>query len=98
MMSSKKFISGRRWGWDGLREQHWNMYITLCKIDDHCKFRAWGRAPKPMLCDNAEEWGGEGGGKGVQDGGGTQVYLSLIHDGVWQKSPQYFKVIILQLK
>ena len=26
--------------------------------------------PKPVLSDNLEEWGGEGGGRGVQDGGG----------------------------
>ena len=26
--------------------------------------------PKPVLSDNSEEWGGEGGGRGVQDGGG----------------------------
>ena len=36
--------------------------------------------------------------EGVQDGGGTHVYLRPIHDDVWQKSPQYLKVIILQLK
>ena len=24
---------GRRWEWDDLREQHWNMYITICEID-----------------------------------------------------------------
>ena len=53
---------------------------------------------KAVLCDSEEEGGGEGGGKGVQDGGGTHVYLRPIHDDVWQKSPQYLKVIILQLK
>ena len=25
---------GRRRGWDDLRESHWNVYITVCKIDD----------------------------------------------------------------
>ena len=34
-------LSGRRWGWDDLREQPWNMYITICKINDQCKFSAW---------------------------------------------------------
>ena len=52
---------------------------------------------KPMLWGNPEGWGGEGGGKGVQDGG-TQVHPWLIHVDVWQKPPQYCKVIILQLK
>ena len=29
-------LCGKRQGWDDLREQHWNMYITICKIDDQC--------------------------------------------------------------
>ena len=44
--------------------------------------------PKPVLWDNPEGWGGEGGGRDVQDGG-THVYLCLIHIDVWQKPPQY---------
>ena len=36
-----------------------------------------------------------GGGSG---GGGTHVYLWLIHVDIWQKLSQYCKVIILQLK
>ena len=27
-------------------EKHWNMYVTICKIDDQCKFNAWSSAPK----------------------------------------------------
>ena len=27
-----------------LREQLWNMYITICETDDQCKFDAWNRA------------------------------------------------------
>ena len=30
--------------------------------------------------------------------GGTYVHLWLIHVYVWQKPPQYYKVIICQLK
>ena len=52
---------------------------------------------KPVLWGNPEGWGGEGGGRGIQDVG-TRVYLWLIHVDVWQKPPQYCKVIILQLK
>ena len=39
-------------------------------------------------------------GRDVQDGGGggTHVYLWLIHVDVWKKPSQYCKVIILQLK
>ena len=47
--------------------------------------------------DDPEGWGGEGGGRRVQ-GGGTHVHQWLIHADVWQKPPQYCKVISLQLK
>ena len=40
-------------------------------------------------------WGGRW--EGVQDGG-THVHPWLIHADVWQKPPQYCKVIRLQLK
>ena len=52
---------------------------------------------KSVHWDNPEGWGGEGGGRKVQEGG-THVYLRLIHVDVWQKPPQYCKEIILQLK
>ena len=42
-------------------------------------------------------WDGEGGGRGLQDGE-KHVYPWLIHVNVWQKPPQYCKVISLQLK
>ena len=40
---------------------------------------------------------GAGMGAGIKREG-TQVYLCPIHVDVWQKSPQYCKVMILQLK
>ena len=46
--------------------------------------------------DDPEGWDGEGGGKGVQDGG--HMYTWLIHVNAWQKPLQYCKVISLQLK
>ena len=54
--------------------------------------------PKLVLWENPEGWDGEGGGRGLQDGGTTYVYLWLTHVDVWQKPSQYCKVIILQLK
>ena len=39
-------LCGRRQGWDDLREQHWNMYFTICEIDHQSKFDAWNRALK----------------------------------------------------
>ena len=47
--------------------------------------------------DDPEGWDGEGGGRGVQEGG-THVHPWLIHVNVWQKPLQYYKVISLQLK
>ena len=38
--------SGRRWWWNDLREQHWNIYITTCDIDNQCEFNAWSGTPK----------------------------------------------------
>ena len=43
---------------------------------------------KLVLWDNLEGWGGEGGGRGVQDRG-THVHPWLTHVDVWQKPPQY---------
>ena len=50
--------------------------------------------PKLVHWDNPEGWDGEGGGRGVWDGG----HLWLIHVSVWQKPPQYCNVISLQIK
>ena len=78
-----------------LKEQHWNMYITICKTK--CKFDAWSRAFKVSALGQPRGmgWGGrwEGG-----SGWGDHVYLRLIHVDVWQKPPQYCKVISLQWK
>ena len=50
----------------------------------------------PVLWDNPEGWDGEGGGWGVQDEE-THVHPLMIQVNVWQKPPQYCKVISLQL-
>ena len=52
---------------------------------------------KPVYWNNPEGWDGKGGGREVQEGG-THVHPWLIHINVWQKPPQYCKVISLQLK
>ena len=50
-----------------------------------------------MGCDTQKEWDGwEKGGRLKREG--TYVYLWLNHIVVWQKSTQYCKEIILQLK
>ena len=55
------------------------------------------RHAKQLHWDKPEGWDGEGGGRGVQDGG-AHVQLWLIHVNVWQNPPQHCKVISLQLK
>ena len=62
-----------------------------------CKFNAWSRALKAGALGQARVWGGEGGRRGVQDGG-TNVHPMA--DSCWcmAKKSQYFKAIILQLK
>ena len=49
---------------------------------------------KLVFWDSPEGWDGEASGRGVQDEG-THVHTWLINVNVWQKPPQYCKVIIL---
>ena len=51
------------------------------------------RELNPGLCNNLEGWDGEEGGRE-----GTYVYLRLMYVNVCQKSAQFCKVVILQLK
>ena len=50
------------------------------------------RHSKPVHWDNPERWDGEAGGRGVWDRE-THVHPWLIHVNVWQKPPQYYKII-----
>ena len=90
-------LCGRRRGWNDLREQHWNMYITICEIDDWSKFDAWNRALKASTLGQPRGMGWGGRLERIS-GQGTHVHPWLIHVNVWQKPPQYCKVISLQLK
>ena len=53
--------------WDDLREQHRNIYITVCKIDNY--WESDTGQTKPLLCNNLEGWGREGVGRMVQGAG-----------------------------
>ena len=67
--------------------KHWNMYITICKIDSQWKFAVWRMELKPsVLSDNLE----------VQEGG--DICIPMADSCWWQKWTQYCKAIILQLK
>ena len=73
------------------------MYITICKTDDLCKFKGGSRAPTAGALGQSRGWGEEGGGRVIQDWGGTCVPW-LIRVDVWQKLSQYCKVVMLKLK
>ena len=51
---------------------------------------------RPVLWDNPEGWGGEGGGRRVQDRG-KHVHPWLIHVNVWQKPPQDCNYITIKI-
>ena len=73
------------------------MYITICKTDDQYKFDECSRALKVRALGQPRGMGW--GGKWVRDSGwGTHVHPWLIPVDVWQKTPQYCKVISFQLK
>ena len=38
--------------------------------------RLYAGNPKLVLCDNLEGWGGEGGGRGIQEGGITYMPMA----------------------
>ena len=90
-------LCGRRWRWDDLREEHWNMYITKGETDHQSRFDAWDKVLGPVHWDDPEGWDGERRWEG-DSGWGTHVYLWLIHVNLWPKPLQYCKVISLQLK
>ena len=72
------------------------MYI-ICEIDRQSRLDAWDR----VLRDGALGWPGGMGWEGRWErvsGGGAHVHPWLINVNVWQKPPQYCKVISLQLK
>ena len=60
------------------------------------RLNAWDKCSGLVHWEDPEGWGGEGGGRGDQDGG-THVNPWLIHVNVWQKPLQYCKVVSLQL-
>ena len=105
MRDSKKdtdFLdSGRRRGWDDLREQHWNMYITICEIDDQSKFDAWHSKVHKALKASALGWprgmGWEGSERGVRGGVGGHMYTHGWFMSMYGKK-HYNIVISLQLK
>ena len=58
------------------RKSNMETYITTCKIDSQWKFAVWLRELKQGLCNNLEEWDGEGDGREVQEGGDVCVAVA----------------------
>ena len=72
----------------------WKPITTVCKTTNGNVLTQ--RTPI-RLCNNLEGWEGwEVGGRFQTEG--TSVHLWLMHAAVWQKSNQYCKAIINQLK
>ena len=76
-------------GWGRLREQHWNVCITICKTDGQCGFADDVRGSGSGLADKLKGWGGRCRREG------TYVHLWLIHVDVWWKPTQYCKAVII---
>ena len=60
--------SGRRRGWDVLREQHWNKYTIKGETDHQPRLDAWDKGSGLVHWEDPEGWDGEGGGSGDRDG------------------------------
>ena len=83
-------LCGRGWGWDGLEEGHWNMYI-ICETDCQSRFDAWYR----VLRASALGWPRgmvQGGRREEGLGWGTHVYLWRIHVDIWQNQYHIVKL------
>ena len=83
--------------WENSIETCMYFMYFICEIDHQSRFDAWDR----VLRAGALGWPWGVGWGGRWEGGsgwGTRVYPWLIHLTVWQKPPQYCKVISLQLK
>ena len=73
-IKNRPLDSGRKQGWDDLREYYWNMYITIGETDDQPSSMHETGHSKLVHWDDPEGWDGGGGGRKVWDRG-TYVYL-----------------------
>ena len=77
--------------------KHRNTYITTCKIASGSLIYDAGN-PKPVLCDNLEGKGGEGGVREVQEGRDTYIPIADSFMPWMYGKNLHNIVIILQLK
>ena len=84
---------GRRWGWDDSKEC-WNMYITICEIDDQSKFNTWNRTRKAGALRPPREMGWGGSWEGGLGWGDTCAPEADSCQCMAKKNPpQYYKVV-----
>ena len=69
-------VSGRRRGWDDLREWHRSICITMCKIDNQCEFDARSRAPKAGFLGQPKGIGCGGRWEGDSGRGVTRIRMA----------------------
>ena len=74
-----------------MREQHWDMYITICKASENLLYNT-GSSMTTQRCGVGWEVGR------TFKRERTLEYLWLVHADAWQKPKQHCKIIILQLK
>ena len=80
-------LCGRRRGWDVSREQHRNLYTIKGETDYRPRLDAWDKCSYLVLWEDLEEAGGEGGGRGDQDGENmwTQGLFISMYDKIHYK-------------
>ena len=89
--------SGRRRRWDKLREEHGNIYITICEIDTKWEFAG----SSTQSSETTQGWMEREMRAGSRETGQMSIggwFLWLIHVAVGRKPAQYCKAIILQSK
>ena len=61
---------GKGEGGDKLKEQHWDIYITICKIDSQWEFAVWcwELKPRDLWRPRGVGWGGRWEGSSTEKG------------------------------
>ena len=69
--------SGGRRGGNKLREEHWNIHITICEIDSQWGFAVWHRELNVVLCNNLAVSGVGCGGRWERGSRVGDIYIYI---------------------